>query len=264
VGRRSQERPSGAITGHASGRRRGGNGIAGSALGRHRRARIRASSRPTALGKNALDGHPKERPRSSPWLAGQHVHPAWCRPTSASSRRRSGGKIGAILAAVSGIMRLRSIWCGAADAPGVGRARTTHAMNGQRMIQPRDCCSSTANPCESGIRAPSRGTHPLPGQANARNAFERYPKARIRRSSWRERDRRQRPRTVSRAAHPTAIAPTSAAEERPQRPSQAAPAGAITSGRASRPSGVVPPNQRMQPDAVPASTIAPIVRAIMG
>ena len=34
-------------------------------------------------------------------------------------------------------------------------------------------------------------------------------------------------------------------------------------GRLARPSGVVPPNQRMQPDAVPASEIVPIFRGIM-
>jgi hypothetical protein len=39
--------------------------------------------------------------------------------------------------------------------------------------------------------------------------------------------------------------------------------GANTVGRSARPSGAVPPNQRMQPDAVPATEIVPIVRAIM-
>ena len=34
-------------------------------------------------------------------------------------------------------------------------------------------------------------------------------------------------------------------------------------GRSSRPSGVVPPNQRMQPDAVPATEIVAIFRGIM-
>ena len=43
------------------------------------------------------------------------------------------------------------------------------------MIQPRDCCGLTANACESGIRAPSRETHALPGQVIAGNARERHP-----------------------------------------------------------------------------------------
>jgi hypothetical protein len=34
-------------------------------------------------------------------------------------------------------------------------------------------------------------------------------------------------------------------------------------GRSARPSGVVPPNQRMQPDAVPASEIVPIFCGII-
>jgi hypothetical protein len=34
-------------------------------------------------------------------------------------------------------------------------------------------------------------------------------------------------------------------------------------GRSARASGVVPPNQRMQPDAVPAGEIVLIFRAIM-
>jgi hypothetical protein len=33
-------------------------------------------------------------------------------------------------------------------------------------------------------------------------------------------------------------------------------------GRSARPSGVVPPNQRMQPDAVPATEIVPILAAV--
>ena len=44
-------------------------------------------------------------------------------------------------------------------------------------------------------------------------------------------------------------------------PSQAPPSGANMAGRLARPSGVVPPNQRMQPDAVPASEIAPMLHA---
>jgi hypothetical protein len=65
---------------------------------------------------------------------------------------------------------------GAADAQRVGRARANHVMSGQRMIQPRDCCGPTANACESGIRARSRETHALPGQASTGNARERHPK----------------------------------------------------------------------------------------
>jgi hypothetical protein len=49
-------------------------------------------------------------------------------------------------------------------------------MSGQRMIQPRDCGGLTANARESGIRTPSRGTHPLPGQVIAGNASDRHPK----------------------------------------------------------------------------------------
>ena len=37
------------------------------------------------------------------------------------------------------------VWCGAADAPGVGRARAAYLWRSQRMIQPRDCCGLTAN-----------------------------------------------------------------------------------------------------------------------
>ena len=129
---------------------------------------------------------------------------------------------------------------GAADAQRVGRARAAHAMERQRPIQLRDCCGPTANPCESGIRAPSRGRHPLPGQASAGNALGRYPRPRIRSPSWWERYRRNGPRT----------------------PSRGTPAHAITSGGPTRPSGVVPPNQRMQPDAVPASEIGAILRGI--
>jgi hypothetical protein len=77
--------PANAITGHASGRHRGGNGIAGNALGRCRGPRIRPSSRPTALKRNASERHPRPRPRAPTWLAGDHAPPAWCRPTSACS-----------------------------------------------------------------------------------------------------------------------------------------------------------------------------------
>jgi hypothetical protein len=77
--------PSSRIPGHASGRHRGGNGIAGNALGRQRRARIRLPSRPSAHRRNARAGHHGERPQAPTPPAGQRVHPAWCRPTSACS-----------------------------------------------------------------------------------------------------------------------------------------------------------------------------------
>jgi hypothetical protein len=121
------------------------------------------------------------------------------------------------------------------------------------MIQPRDCCSPTAIMRESGIRAPSRATHPLPGQACTGNALARNPRHRIRRPYAWERHCRERPRAPSRGTHATAVAATSARKERPRSPSQAAPSGANMAGRSARPSGVVPPNQRMQPDAVPAT-----------
>ena len=153
--------------------------------------------------------------------------------------------------------------CGAADAPGVGRARAGYAMKGQRPIQPRDCCGLTANPRESGMRARSRGRHPLPGQVITGNALGHHPRARIRLLSWWKRGRNQRLRTRSQTAHPTAITPNCVAKERIRTPSQAPPSGAIPSGRSARPSGVVPPNQRMQPDAAPRPEIGAIFRAIM-
>jgi hypothetical protein len=148
---------------------------------------------------------------------------------------------------------------GAADAQRVGRARAADAMKRQRMIQPRDCRGLIANVPESGMRAPSRGRHPVPGQAIAGTAYRRHHRARIRRPSWRERNRGQRPRAPARGAHPTAIAPISAREERIRTPSQAAPAGANMAGRLAQPSGVVPPNQRMQPDAALRPKIVPIL-----
>jgi hypothetical protein len=81
----------------------------------------------------------------------------------------------------------------------------------------------------------------------------RHLKECIRPPPWWERHRGQRPWAPSRGTHPTAVASNRAQEERIRTPSQAPPAGAIPSGRSSRPSGVVPPNQRMQPDAVPAT-----------
>jgi hypothetical protein len=62
---------------------------------------------------------------------------------------------------------------GAADAQSVGRARAAYLWRSQRPIQPRDCCSLTASTRESGIRVPSRTTHPLPGQVVAGNALGR-------------------------------------------------------------------------------------------
>jgi hypothetical protein len=85
----------------------------------------------------------------------------------------------------------------------------------------------------------------------------------IRPPSWWERNRRERARAPSRGTHPTAITANRAEAERPRRLSQAAPSRAITSGRSARPSGVVPPNQRMQPDAVPATEIVPILCGII-
>jgi hypothetical protein len=112
---------------------------------------------------------------------------------------------------------------GAADAPGVGRARVTHAMNGQRMIQPRDCCSLTANARESGIRPPSQGTHPVPGQAIIGKACGRHHRERIRPPSWWERNRKHRPRVPSGGTHPTVVAATSARKERPRTPPRQRP-----------------------------------------
>jgi hypothetical protein len=64
---------------------------------------------------------------------------------------------------------------GAADAQLVGRARAAYLWRSQRLIQPGDCCGPTANAHESGIRPPSRATHPLPGQASTGNALGRHP-----------------------------------------------------------------------------------------
>ncbi|MBK9940641.1 MAG: hypothetical protein IPP13_03345 [Kouleothrix sp.] len=138
---------------------------------------------------------------------------------------------------------------GAADAPGVGRARANHGMSSQRMIQPRDYCGPTANACESGIRALSQATHPLLGQVIAGNARERHSNGTHPAAIAWERNRGQRPRAPSQGTHPTVIAPNCAEKERPRASCQAAPAGANTAGRLSRAVGVVPPNQRMQSDA---------------
>jgi hypothetical protein len=102
---------------------------------------------------------------------------------------------------------------------------------------------------ESGIRALLQETHALLGQAITGNALTRHRGERMRQPSWWERNRGQRPRAPSQGTHPPVVASTSAQEERIRPPSQAAPSGATMAGRLARPSGVVPPNQRMQPDA---------------
>jgi hypothetical protein len=142
---------------------------------------------------------------------------------------------------------------GAAEWHPVGRARATHAMERQRPIQPHDCRGPTASVCESGIRAPSRGRHAVPGQVIAGKAFGRHHQERIRPPPWWERNHGQRPRAPSRGTHPTVVAANRAAAKRPRTPYQVAPSRASTSGRSAHPFGVVPPNQRMQPDAVPAT-----------
>ena len=168
-------------------------------------------------------------------------------------------EIGAILNADGGENGVPDRSGGAADAPHVGRAQAAYSCESQRLIQPRDGCNPTANACESGMRAPSQGTHPLPGQAIAGNALGRHHRERIRPPSWWEPDRRHRPRTPSRGTHPTAIAPSSAEAERPRTLSRGTPTHAITSGRASRASGGVPPNQRMQSDAASRPEIVAIL-----
>jgi hypothetical protein len=107
----------------------------------------------------------------------------------------------------------------------------------QRPIQPRDCCGPTANARESGIRPPSRGTHPLPGQASAGNACGRHHGERMRPPYAWERNRRPRPRTPSHGRHPTVVAANHAEKERLRTPSQAPPAGVSTSGRSARTCG---------------------------
>jgi hypothetical protein len=183
-------------------------------------------------------------------------------PTTHCSRRRSGGRIGPILTPTLTAACSRSIGAARLNA-GVGRARVAAVWRSQRTIQPGDCCGPIANLRESGIRARSQGTHPVPGQAITGKACGRHHRERIRPPSWWERRRGQRPRTVSQAAHPTVIASISAGNDCPRRSSWGAPADANMAGGSTRPSGVVPPNQRMQPDAVPASEIGPIFRGIM-
>jgi hypothetical protein len=67
----------------------------------------------------------------------------------------------------------------------------------QRPIQPGDGCGPTANAYESGIRPPSRGTHPVPGQVITGNAYGRHRGERIRRPYAWERHCRERPRAPS-------------------------------------------------------------------
>jgi hypothetical protein len=94
----------------------------------NRRQRPRMPSRgthPTAITPisaewNALGRHHGERLRTPTWLAGQRVHSAWCRPTSASSRRRSGERDRADCSCYHAVKALPIDWGGAADAPGVG------------------------------------------------------------------------------------------------------------------------------------------------
>jgi hypothetical protein len=123
VDRPARGTPANAIPGHASDGRRGGNGIAGSALARHHGERMRPSLRPPSLKRNALGCHARHRPRAPTWLAGQRVHPAWCRPTSACSptplrveRDRAD------YSCYHGVKTFPTYRGGAADAPGVGRA----------------------------------------------------------------------------------------------------------------------------------------------
>jgi hypothetical protein len=86
-------------------------------------------------------------------------------------------KISAILECELGTHAIPIYRGGAADAPGVGRARAAHWIDDQHIIQPRDYRIPTANARESGIRALSRGTHPVPGQGITGNARRRHPRA---------------------------------------------------------------------------------------
>jgi hypothetical protein len=188
--------PANAIPGSACGSRRGGSAIAGSALGRHR-----GETHPTAIAPSSAE---KERPRtlsqaapSGANMAGRSARPSGVVPPN---QRMQPDAVPAseIVPIFCGIINPNAIpiaGCGAADAQTVGRARATHAMERQRPIQPRDCCGPTANLRESGIRAPSQGTHPVPGQVIAGNARRRHPRARIRPPSWWERHCRERLRT---------------------------------------------------------------------
>ena len=118
--------PTGAIRRNASDRRRGGNEIAGKALGCHRGKGIRPPSRPAVLKgapSDAIAGNASDR-QSRP--AGRHAPPAWCRPTSACSPtplrvERDRADCGSCIRKTA----VPIYWCGAADAPGVGRKPKT-------------------------------------------------------------------------------------------------------------------------------------------
>jgi hypothetical protein len=93
------------------------------------------------------------------------------------------------------------------------------AWTGQRRERPR-------TPFQRNASGGHRG-----GNGIARTALGRHPRER----------------------HPTVIASISAGNDCPRRSSWGTPADANMAGGSARPSGVVPPNQRMQPDAVPAA-----------
>ena len=107
-------------------------------------------------------------------IRSRRVWTTTCRPTSACSPTPCRRPRSCRLCARSCGEGTPDLFGGAADAQIVGRARANHGMSGQRMIQPRDCCGLTANARESGIRPPSRGRHPLPGQVIAGNASDRH------------------------------------------------------------------------------------------
>ena len=162
-----------------------------------------------------------------------------------AARRRSGDRDRGHFPWYHGVKTIPVYRGGAADAPGVGRARANHGMSGQRMIQPRDCCSPTANAYDRasarhhGQRIPcldrsSPGTpaNAITGHASGRhrggngiagNALGRHPRER----------------------HPTVIASISAGNDCPRRSSWGTPADANMAGGSARPSGVVPPNPRI-------------------
>jgi hypothetical protein len=120
--------PSSRIPGHASGRHRGGNRIAGNALGRCRGPRIRPLSRPTTLRRNASERHPRHRPRTPSHPAGRHVPPARCRPTSACSPTPFRRRDRADVPWYHDVKAFPTYRCGAADAQAVGR-QPSYASN---------------------------------------------------------------------------------------------------------------------------------------
>jgi hypothetical protein len=126
--RPSPGRPSHVIAGHASDRHRVGTespgtrsgAIAGYASDRHR-AQPRCGGTP-------VDGMPGTAlGRQHGWQVITHLRGGAAQPAHAARRRCAATEIAPILAAVSGIMRLRSIWCGAADAQRVRRLYPTPA-----------------------------------------------------------------------------------------------------------------------------------------